>query len=76
MTPLSRKFNNYRDMFINDGEIPVFGMRILQYFDENGDLAFKVKQTGDLHATQIIGLLQQILFELNLRASALGKKND
>lgn len=60
------RFELFEDL-IEDNTIPLFGLRILSYLDEEGEERFVLKQTGTASLTLVIGLLDVLRFELNLR---------
>ncbi len=61
-------FAQYEDL-LKEGCAPIFGMRILQYFSPDGELRFSLATQGDVHVTQMLGLLDLIMFEVKQRAS-------
>lgn len=65
---MNQGFERYEHM-IKEGCAPIFGMQILQYFSPDGELRFAVGTAGDVHVTQMLGLLDLIMHEVRLKAS-------
>jgi hypothetical protein len=62
MVPI-KDFSPYQDMIDRD-EIVVFGLRIVQYFDDKGNTSYKFHHHGDIQSTQILGLMDEVKLDL------------
>ncbi len=65
-------FSNYQDLLKGD-ELPIHGMRIIQFFDSNGTLHYRMKQDGSMQAANVLGVLDLIHDDLSFRARNSGK---
>lgn len=66
---------NYSDM-LPEGTVPMFGVRILAYYDEDGQMAYKFssEETGNTPITSLIGLLEMVKIDIANNATQLGRK--
>ena len=49
----------YADL-LEDGELPICGMRLMQYIDEDGKVKYRFRWAGDAAITEVIGLLELV----------------
>lgn len=64
--------SRYSDM-LKDEEMFVFGLRVVQYFDSEGNLCFRLHHDGKIHVTQVVGLLDMAKYEVLKIGSELGR---
>lgn len=60
-------FSPYEDM-THGNDSPIFGIRILQYFNDDGELVWKMDYSGEIHVTQMLGLMDLAIGTVRQRA--------
>lgn len=67
--------DNYRDM-LPDGHVPMFGVRILAYYDESGQMAYKFssEENGNTSITSFIGVIEMVKIDIVNSATQLGRR--
>jgi len=67
-------FENYQDL-IPEKHVPMMGLRIVAYYDEYGEMAYRVStaENGSVPITSLIGLLELVKSDITLTATQLGR---
>lgn len=63
------EFERFDDLY-GDYDTPLFGMRLIEFVNDKGDMRFKLAMSGHADSIRVMGLLEEAKAELQHRIQA------
>lgn len=57
------EFERFEDLY-GDYDTPIFGLRLIEFVNDKGDMRFKLAMSGHADSIRVLGLLEQAKLEL------------